>query len=211
MNVPTITMDPELAKAKLKAFRANKHKDAESLYAETATAYAALAEGTPILNLSLAIQAGGFFSDMRPKVAIARADRREVCFRWRADSETGAFDCSAGRDGFGREPGLFRSADLGQLHNQWATDSRGVKQYLKLVEGYTMVPMVPADVRPEKGQLREWWILFEVDKWFDRPHGMKAPVDPLLLKHLGGELYAVLAQWDLTDVERMILEGVNRR
>jgi hypothetical protein len=32
-----------------------------------------------------------------------------------------------------------------------------------------------------------------------------APVDPLLLKHLGGPFYVVLAAWDLTDVERAVM------
>lgn len=33
------------------------------------------------------------------------------------------------------------------------------------------------------------------------------PVDPFLLKHLGGTLYVVLAQWDLTPLEQAVLAG----
>lgn len=35
----------------------------------------------------------------------------------------------------------------------------------------------------------------------------EAPVDPALLKHIGGDLYAVVATWDLTDLERAVLDG----
>ena len=35
---------------------------------------------------------------------------------------------------------------------------------------------------------------------------MTAPLDPMLLKHIDGELYSVLAEWDLTGVERAIME-----
>lgn len=31
--------------------------------------------------------------------------------------------------------------------------------------------------------------------------------DPALLKHIGGDLYAVLATWDLTELERSVLGG----
>lgn len=33
------------------------------------------------------------------------------------------------------------------------------------------------------------------------------PGDPLLLKHLAGTLYAVLAVWDLTELERAVFGG----
>lgn len=33
------------------------------------------------------------------------------------------------------------------------------------------------------------------------------PTDPLLLRHLHGDLYAVLAAWDLTPLERAVLAG----
>lgn len=33
------------------------------------------------------------------------------------------------------------------------------------------------------------------------------PTDPFLLRHLGGTLYVVLAQWDLTPLEKAVLAG----
>ena len=33
------------------------------------------------------------------------------------------------------------------------------------------------------------------------------PRDPLLLRHLAGGLYAVMASWDLTPLERAVLKG----
>ena len=70
--------------------------------------------------------------------------------------------------------------------------------------GYAMVPMVPADVRPETGQLKDWFVLWEVEQWHDNRH-TEPPRDPFLLKHIGGTLYAILAEWDLTEVERSIM------
>ena len=31
-------------------------------------------------------------------------------------------------------------------------------------------------------------------------------VDPILLRHIAGHMYAVLAQWDLTPLERSVIE-----
>jgi hypothetical protein len=50
--------------------------------------------------------------------------------------------------------------------------------------------------------LRHYVTLFEVDQWEPVP-----PTDPALLKHIAGDLYAVLAVWDLTELERAVIAG----
>ena len=49
--------------------------------------------------------------------------------------------------------------------------------------------------------LDRYFILWEAD-WQRR-----APVDPALLRPVGGDLYVVVATWDLTDLERAVLNG----
>lgn len=66
-----------------------------------------------------------------------------------------------------------------------------------------LVPAIPAMLRPA-GDLSDYHILWEA-KW---EHS--APPDPLLLKNVTGHIYTVLAQWDLTPIEKMILEGRSR-
>lgn len=60
-----------------------------------------------------------------------------------------------------------------------------------------VVPIIPANVRP-KTALERYHLLWEAE-WDI------VPKDPFLLRHLHGSLYAVLAQWDLTELERMVL------
>lgn len=62
-----------------------------------------------------------------------------------------------------------------------------------------IVPIIPANLRPAKA-LHRYVILWEAD-W------EAVPVDPMLLRHLHGDLYVVLAVWDLTPVERAVLNG----
>lgn len=93
MNVSTITMPRAEARERLRAYRRSLHRRADAEYQAAADGYAALAEGRTLINIDQAIQEGGFFEDMRPKLAIARADRRVVRFEWRADREDAEFCC----------------------------------------------------------------------------------------------------------------------
>jgi hypothetical protein len=69
-----------------------------------------------------------------------------------------------------------------------------------------MVPIVPPKHRPSEGLLERYLVLWEVDEWawqvVPRPPG-----DPALLRHVGGDIYAVLATWNLTELERLVLTG----
>jgi hypothetical protein len=68
-------------------------------------------------------------------------------------------------------------------------------------EHSTMTPIIPPALRP-KHNLANYRTLWEVEQWKAEP-----PKDPMLLKPLGGMLYAVLAVWDLTEMERAVLRG----
>lgn len=63
-----------------------------------------------------------------------------------------------------------------------------------------VVPLIPANLRPMNA-LNRYVLLWEA-VWVKRP-----PIDPLLLRHLHGSLYAVFAAWDLTPLERAVLAG----
>jgi hypothetical protein len=63
-----------------------------------------------------------------------------------------------------------------------------------------MVPLIPPRFRPSPRRLRHCHILWEVEQWT-----MTAPHDPALLRHVCGDLWAVLAVWDLTELERLVL------
>lgn len=199
MNVGSalITMPREQAQEKLRAYRRQLHKDSETLYREAEVGYQELAAGRPLIQLSKAIQQGGFDEKMRPRLAIARADRREVYFSWRASGTRGTFSSMKDPSWTSRRtPSLVIDVSLGRQHDK-----------LHSVTGWALVPMVPADKRPDKGQLQDWHILWEVDQWHDRSQTLTASRDPYLLKHIGGDLWAVLAEWDLTQLEMAILEA----
>jgi hypothetical protein len=68
-----------------------------------------------------------------------------------------------------------------------------------------MVPIVPPRHRPARG-LGDRLVLWEADDW-TWTQVPAPPGDPALLKHIGGDLYAVEAVWNLTELERLVLSG----
>lgn len=71
----------------------------------------------------------------------------------------------------------------------------------------SMVPIVPPRHRPPRAStLDSFLVLWEVDRWeWSTPPA--PPGDPALLRHVGGDIYAVLATWDLTELEQLVLSG----
>lgn len=193
MNVELMTMDRATAREKLKAYRRKRHADAEEVYSRCEAAFAALAEGTPVVDLSRVFEVCPVDGYGRPKLAVARADRKQVMFETRIFPERFCFDTRR---------------DLGRSNDSLCLQFSGQRFHSReRNRGYATVPMVPADVRPQTGQLRDWFVLFEVEQWSDTPI-IDPPRDPFLLSHIGGTLYAVLAQWDLTEIERAVMREV---
>jgi hypothetical protein len=68
-----------------------------------------------------------------------------------------------------------------------------------------MVPIVPPKHRPARG-FASCQVLFEAEDWA-WSRDPDAAVDPALLRHVGGDIYAVLATWELTELELLVLSG----
>ncbi len=198
MNVPLIEMNREEALAKIDAYVAQLRRRADEEYSAAVAGYRALADGKPLLNLTDAINHAGLGDDGRPRLAIARADRRQVKVEtssWRFNERQLVFDATSRN--------FNRWGYVGSL----VINIRWRDPQIKVRTGYALVPMVPADVRPQRGQLRNYFILWEVEGWADHRLRTEPDRDPYLLTHLAGDLYVVEAEWDLTPLERAIMSG----
>lgn len=207
MNIQTIEMDPQEARERLKAYRASLHRSADEEYQAAAAGYEALANGTPLLQYGLAIAHAPRDDEQRPMLAVARADRRQVAFDWQHGTLA-----------------TFSTTDLGRWDNRLNEDSRlildvtmpephGLKNGwggVRRVEGWALVPMVPPHATQAIGgrsNLKDYLILWEVEAWADAPIRAVPDRDPYLLRPLHGDLCAVVAEWDLTDLERAVMAG----
>lgn len=166
--------------------------------------YKAIAAGKQVIHLSQTLSEGGvqecegrlwngnMVTRTLPNIAVVRADARSVWCR-----------------GVNREGGVaFRANDDGDWRRRRADIVRSTPGIFEAPEGQgagvafrAIVPTIPPHLRPPF-KLSGYHVLFEA-VW-----ASVAPVDPALLKHLGGELYAVLAVWDLTPLEQAVLGGI---
>jgi hypothetical protein len=191
MNITQITMPQDKAR---RAFLDYKHAvDARHNDEDIAImkGYKALAEGSALIDLRSAFRVAGVEKGL-PKIAVCRADFTWCWFSFREATRAqfiGTHDTSRNA-GMNLKAHRYNSVCLpeGVLtrpDNAWP-------------RARALLPSVPPQFRP-KHHLRNYHILWEAE-WQPIP-----PTDPLLLKHLGGTLYVVLAQWDLTELERAVL------
>lgn len=211
MNVATITMEPDTAREKLRALRRQLHRRADAEYETLARGYEQLVDGKPVLSLEAAIRGAPCDDKDRPRLAIGRADREQVKFEWAAHRERAIFDTS--RSPTTRSETLWRTIDMGRQHEyraRYAWEDESAPLRPQRVEGWALLPLVPAEVVQLIGggsNLRHFFVLWEVEQWADRPIVAEPDRDPYLLRHLGGDLYAVVAEWELTELERLVMVG----
>ena len=208
MEVEKVQMDEASARAALADYRMALRRRYDEEYEAVAQGLEAMTMGQAVINLQDVIRDGGFDEFMRPRLAIARADRRIVRFSWLHRDTFGRFDS--------RSPNSHATSDtlqvwfeFGQRHDQQKEKGAPVN-WTNELEGWALVPMVPpAGLRAIRGgsYLRNHFILWEVEEWANKPLQVIPDRDPLLLKHLGGDLYAVVYEWDLTDLERAVMAG----
>lgn len=215
MNIETITMEPKEALEKLKLYRkklqqkkrsqVEKHVTQE--YKTACKVLRELGKGHPILDIEDVIRNAPIDNKERPRLAICRADLKQVRFRWGANSErasfTGFFDTgfwSSARD-------IRIQLNMERTHHYtcvpgWSKDGKARPWEL---EGYSLVPLVPPNI-DLKAKLESHHILWEVEKWSDTEIGAKPDKDPYLLRRLNNTLFAVVAEWDLTEVEQLVMK-----
>ncbi len=162
-------------------------------------AYRAIAQGKRILDLRETLKQAGLDNDLRPRLAIARADLPVV---WFTNSSANRW-CYADRQTVYRPALGSGKAIVVPLGVYPQIDGRGYVAHEDRAKSYSSisaaVPPIPAQFRPADTELHGLHILWEA-QWQPLP-----PHDPILLKRIGAHLYAVLAQWDLTELERSVL------
>jgi hypothetical protein len=193
VNLETLEIGAEEAREKLDEYSRVLQGERTAEDEAIAAGYRAAAHGLPVISLPRTIAAGGFHGNSLPRLAVIGAEATACYARW--DGRSLVY---ADRDDRMANRGALVGAhsvrvplapdDLpGDFRRQWQA-------------GVSMVPLIPPRLRPGPRRLRHCHILWEVDEWKWVP-----ACDPALLRHIRGDLWAVLATWDLTDLERMVL------
>lgn len=184
----TVVMTTEMKRIREESIRLAKEDE------QLRVAYRAMSLGQRIISLSSVLKSAGLNEKKLPCLAICPAGAK-----WCYLSRTS--------DGFqfSRVERWSKKADQVVVPhstfpaelNEWSWRR---KYGFPDLPQKALVPAIPAHFRPA-GDLDGYYILWEA-VWENA-----APADPLLLKRLGDNTYAVMAQWDLSPIERAVLEG----
>lgn len=184
IQAPRIEMPVKQARELYRKYREHQHYS-QPIDREIQRTYQLIAQGRIVIRALDAIKQAGLNPDGLPFLALMRADVRE-CW-WSASGDGGgrfATQRPRGRDA----RTIVLPPDTFPRRNQpW--------------HGTAIMPTIPLHLRPKRG-LANYHVLWEAE-WTKIP-----PVDPMLLRRIGkGDLWLVVAAWDLTPVEQAALAG----
>lgn len=197
MLLDTIEIPKDEASRRLREYQGLLADERTAEDERIAAGYRAAARGLPVIRLSEAVHAGGYFDSGLPRIAVVRADASTCWFYsdWAARNHRALI--------FSRHPeALNRGALVGIDTVRVTVLGRDGFQTSSWRRAQTIVPVIPPRHRPRRHRLHRFHILWEVEAWEPVP-----PKDPALIKHVGGDLWAVHAVWDLTELERAVLAG----
>ena len=185
METQMISMEPAKAKEAWQNYRAavkRRHTTEDEILMR---GYKHLAHGKKIIDLIDVMKHAGVDEKGRPQLAIARASW-EKCWLHKSMDGEATFSKERWTRSNATHDRVHIDAGIFPIHRDtiWNLTAR--------------VPSIPPQFKPY-GSLDKFHILWDATWETEPPH------DPILLRHLGRNVYAVLAAWDLTDLERALL------
>lgn len=213
MELEKIQMPKEKAKEEWRKYTELIKKRKEKYLEDMKKCMFELAKGKELIDIYKVMETAGINKNYQPKLAISRADWKEVQFCKKDDGR--GFFSNPNRSGYG-DWSIRSEGDIDlqphtfvtwQRVKESRTDTKGNNIN---VDGWgiandkckTKVPIIPVQLMPE-GNLRNYYILWEVKEWEDLPETK----DPLLLKRITENLFVILGAWDLTPLEQSIISG----
>lgn len=184
MEVSKIDITRQKASELYSEYKAHRHYSTP-IDDEIRKVYRAIAKGSVVIKALESIAKAGLNEQGLPKLAIVRADLPEVWMRGNNDGSC-RFVSAHERTQWVRTP---------RDHSGAFTLLPGSLPGVKTNWQRAMSPLIPIHLRP-KHALSNYHILFEAE-WLPIP-----PRDPYLLRRFEGDLWLVVAAWDLTEVER---------
>lgn len=193
MDMAVLEVPKPQAERAFKAYQAAVRERHNAEDEQIMRGYKAILSGKQIISLRKTMTTAGLDAKGYPKLAIIRADAR-LCW-----------------------VEMNREGGCTFMDKRWVNDRGGIVSSVAVrvpvgtwprtedptpipTRAQAIVPNIPPEYRPATG-LGSYHILWEAE-WSRVP-----PRDPALLKYVGGDLWAVVATWDLTEVERAVIAG----
>jgi hypothetical protein len=196
MNVTEVTMEPEAAEKAFREYRDAWRKSAAMIDGELMRGYKALSEGKTLISLTEAITAGGVDKQGRPHLAIARADEGAIAMTRTRDGRLEYWPAGSGRASADDRVFTFGVGTLPVSEDGWENNL-----WRPFRPWQASIPFIPPLYRPPF-KLDNYHLLWEAE-WRQARGAQRR--DPMLLRRVGGDLFAVVAAWDLTEIEKLVL------
>lgn len=197
MTVHTFTEERKIALEKWREYKAAEKQSSNPLYKDLKKVYNQIKGGRKIIDIFQAIKQGGIHSNHHPKLAVAMATSKKI-------------ECCYYQNGnvHYNNPGInwkIREHKDVQLNAclpeyKFQTTGNGIESWRHL-RLEAPVPLIPPKHLP-KVLTDDYYILWEVDEW-----KMVPPTDPWLLRRITKTLFVVLAGWDLTEIEKSVMQA----
>jgi hypothetical protein len=175
------------------------------LHRELYIVHRSLAQGKRLLSVNKAMEIAGVKPTGHPVLAIANASARWVWFirdGGRINDRHGGWNHPAVAfvSDWSDNPGWPTKNAERYAHDNRVFRFVATHFAIRPSEAHigARVPIVPPNLLPDKS-LMNYSILWEAD-W------KRSPKDPFLLKRITREWYEICAEWNLTSIERMVLE-----
>jgi hypothetical protein len=198
MDVNTVTMEPEAAEKAFREYRAAFMAERNRIDGQLMRGYKALAEGKTVIGLTDAMTTAGADELGRPRLAIARADESQIQMRIDGD---GSFRFDPDFWGRARSEDRLFSFPVGVLPPPPRTEGLDEWREPWNDRWTATLPFIPPQYRPPLA-MQNYHLLWEAE--WRRARGSQRK-DPMLLRRIGGDMFAVVAAWDLTEVEKLVL------
>jgi len=199
-KISTIKIPKEQAKEEWKKYVQVLKKRKEKYLQVMKQAMYQMKKGRKLIDIYKIIKEVGLNENNEPKLAIARADIREVVFEKR-DEGSGIFGTGIeyrsvkwNKDRVELPQHTFKIRWKREEQSKWSIDKKLLK---------TKVPIIPVEILPD-GDLSNYYILWEISKWEELPQTK----DPILLKRISENLFVILGVWELTELEQSIISGL---
>ncbi len=198
-EIQKITMPKDQAKEAWKKYCEVLKKRKEKFLQIMKDAHYQMKEGRELIDIYKVMKKTGLNENNEPRLAIARADIKEVFFE-KLDSGTGVFAMEQGWHRSGWKTDVHLPQNIFKIHwereekDKWRIEKKTIK---------TRVPIVPIELLPD-GDLSNYYILWEASEWEELPETK----DPILLKRISENLFAILGAWDLTELEQSVIGGL---
>jgi hypothetical protein len=211
MQVEEYSLVKEKAKEELNllktALKQNASLAKTAIYQDQRKVYGHMTHGGKVLDVPESFKKIGLNEDGDPKLAICRADAK-VC--WARKRSDGSIKFQAEHltykivksNGDIVLPIKTFTWPMEKVKSNWNPNVI-IDRMKHGDEIKAPVPIIPANLLSlVKHNLANYHIIWEVEKWEPVP-----PKDPILLKQLTPNLFAVICTWDLTELERAIIRG----